>query len=90
MTPETDRDRPDPTEDPHACSWCGVHIGSFPAEEYCEPCAREIGVKPPMERCLGCGRDAPRERMKSIDISPDGEYYPDIQYLCGDCSGGEA
>jgi len=79
----------DPTEDPSACSKCGVHIGTF-SGEYCDACAREIGAKPPMQRCLGCGQDAPQEQMKTIDVSPEDEYYPDIRYLCPGCSGGES
>lgn len=82
-------ERRDPTDDPRACSRCGVHIGIFPREEYCDPCARELGVEPPMERCLECGQDAPRDRMSSIDISPSDEYYPTVRYLCPACSGGE-
>jgi hypothetical protein len=86
MSPKDDLDRRDPTDDPAACSLCGVHIGTFDGE-YCDPCAREYGAKPPMRRCMGCGRDAPQEQMEAIDVSPPDEYYPDIQYLCGDCSG---
>lgn len=78
----------DPTEDPRACSRCGVHIG-LRSGDYCDPCAREIGAKPPMRRCMGCGRDAPQEEMESIDVSAPDEYYPDIEYLCRDCSGGD-
>jgi len=57
--------------------------------EYCDPCAREIAVKPPMEQCHHCGRDAPREQMKSIDISAYDEYYPEIRYLCRSCAEGD-
>ena len=78
----------DPTEIPAACSKCGVHIGAF-GDQYCDPCAREIGVKPPIQRCVSCGRDAPGEEMKTIDVSPDDEYYPEIRHLCRNCSGGE-
>lgn len=81
-------DRRDPADEPTACSKCGVHIGMWDGE-YCDPCAREIGQKPPMKRCMGCGRDAPQEMMESVDVSPEDEYYPDIRYLCRDCSGGE-
>jgi hypothetical protein len=81
-------ERLDPTEDPRACSRCGVHIG-FLGDDYCDPCAREIGAKTPMERCLQCGRNAPQELMESVDISTPDEYYPTIRYLCRDCSGGE-
>lgn len=94
MTSENQDARPtrgvgqrDSTEDPSACSKCGVHIGAF-GGEYCDPCAREIGAKPPMQRCMHCGRDAPQEQMKTIDISPEDDYYPDIRYFCRDCSGG--
>ena len=81
-----DIDRRDPTDDPNACSICGVYIGSFPGGEYCDGCAREIGAKPPIRQCYGCARDAPQEGMESIDVSPPDEYYPDIRYLCRDCS----
>lgn len=84
----TDADRPDRANDPLACSKCGVHIGAF-GDDYCDGCARELGVKPPMVRCMGCGRDAPQERMEPIDISPPDEYYPEIEYLCRGCSGGD-
>jgi len=80
-------DQRDPTDDPAACSKCGVHIGAF-GGEYCDPCAREIGAKPPMERCMNCGQLAPQEQMEDIDVSPDDEYYPDMRYLCWDCAGG--
>jgi len=86
---EGDTERPDPTDDPHACSRCGVYLGSFPDGEYCDGCAREIGAKPPMQRCMGCGRDAPQEQMETIDVSPPNEYYPEIEYLCPSCSGGD-
>ena len=81
-------ERRDPTEDPSACSRCGVHIG-FGSDEYCDPCARKLGAKPPLERCIGCGQRAPQDQMESIDISGPDEYYPTIRYLCRDCSGGE-
>jgi len=84
MTTDTD-----PRNDPNACSKCGVYIGSFPDDDYCEPCAREIGVKPPMERCLHCGQDAPQEVMEPINLAGDDEYYPKIKYLCGGCSGND-
>ena len=80
----------DPTESPQMCSRCGVYIGGFSSGEYCDPCAREIGAKPPMQRCFGCGRDAPQEQMETIDLSDPDEYYPEIAYLCRDCSGGES
>lgn len=76
----------DPTEDPVACSRCGVYIGDW-GDEYCDPCARELGTKPPMQRCMGCGQDAPQEQMKPIDVSPPDEYYPKMRYLCWDCGG---
>jgi len=78
----------DPTEDPRACSRCGVHIG-FMTDNYCDPCAREIGARGDMVRCMGCGQDGPEEQMESVDISEPDEYYPTIRYLCRDCSGGE-
>jgi hypothetical protein len=87
--PENGTERRDPTEDPQACSVCGVYIG-FVGDEYCDGCAREIGAKPPLAQCMGCGQDAPQEQMKAIDVSPPDEYYPTIRYLCRDCSGGEA
>lgn len=83
MTEE--RSRPDPAADSRLCSKCGVYIG-FGGDEYCDGCAREIGAKPPLERCLGCGQRGRRERMESVDISTDDEYYPTIRYLCGSCS----
>lgn len=76
----------DPADDPRACSRCGVYIGFF-GDEYCAPCARELGTKPPMEQCLECGQRAPQEEMDSIDVSASDEYYPQIRYLCPDCSG---
>jgi len=79
----------DPTEDPAACSKCGVHIGAF-GGDYCDPCAREIGEKPPLERCMHCGQRAPRNHMETVDISTEDEYYPEIRYFCPDCSGGES
>jgi len=82
-------ERPDPIEDPTACSKCGIHIGMLD-DEYCDSCVREIGAKPPMERCLHCGRNAPQELMESVDISTPDEYYPEVRYLCQDCSGGES
>jgi len=85
MTTHNSDDRRDPADDPHACSKCGVYIGSFPDGDYCDGCAREIGAKPPLERCLHCGQDAPRERMQSVDLSADDEYYPQIEYLCPGC-----
>jgi hypothetical protein len=88
MSDNNETETRDPTDDPRACSKCGVHIGFF-GDEYCEPCAREIGVQPPMERCLHCGENAPQEQMESIDISGPEEYYPEIRYLCRDCSGGD-
>lgn len=75
-------------DDPHACSICGVYIGSFPGNEYCDPCAREIGEKPPLISCMGCGGRSPQDQMKPVDISSEDEYYPDIRYLCWSCSGG--
>jgi len=86
---EGDTEQRDPTEDPAACSICGVHIGAF-GSDYCDGCAREIGEKPPLERCMHCGQRAPRNHMESVDISPEDEYYPEIRYFCPDCSGGES
>jgi len=79
----------DPADDSSACSLCGVYIG-LGSGEYCGPCARENGSKPPMERCMGCGQDVPQEQMEPVDVSPDDEYYPDVRYLCPDCSGGDS
>lgn len=81
-------ERRDPTEDPRACSRCGVHIG-FLGDDYCDPCAREIGARGDIVRCMGCGQDGPEEQMESVDISSEDEYYPTIRYLCPSCSGGE-
>jgi len=78
----------DPAEDPRACSLCGTHIG-FSSDEYCDGCAREVGAKPPLERCMDCGNRGPQEQMKSVDISTEDEYYPEIRYLCRSCSGSE-
>lgn len=78
----------DPSEDPYACSRCGVYIGAF-GDDYCDSCAREIGTKPPIQRCMGCGRNARQEEMEAIDVSPEDEYYPDIRYLCQGCNEGE-
>lgn len=76
----------DPSDDPRACSHCGVHIGML-GDDYCDPCARELGTKPPMDRCIECGQRAPQEEMDSIDVSAPDEYYPEIRYLCPGCSG---
>jgi hypothetical protein len=84
----TGTDRRDPTEDPNACSVCGVYIG-FGGDEYCDGCAREIGAKPPLVQCTACGQDGPQEQMKAIDVSPPDEYYPKFEYLCQSCSRGE-
>ena len=78
----------DPTEDPRACSLCGVHIG-FGSDEYCDGCAREIGVKPPHRRCVQCGQRGPEDDMEAIDVSGPDEYYPKFEYLCRSCSGGD-
>jgi len=83
-----DHDRPDPGEDPTLCSKCGVHIGAF-GGEYCDPCEREIGAKPPIRRCVHCGQRAPQDQMEAIDVSTDDEYYPEFEYLCRGCAGGE-
>lgn len=82
-------DRPDPADDPSACSKCGVHIG-FGGDEYCDGCAREIGVKPPLRRCAHCGQRCGQESMTAVDVSPPDEYYPTFEYLCRGCSGGDA
>lgn len=83
-------DRRDPTEDPEVCSLCGTFIGFINDDEYCGGCAREIGVKPPMRRCVHCGQRGPEETMKAIDVSGEDEYYPEFEYLCPSCSGGES
>ena len=88
VTDDDNTDRRDPTDDPRACSRCGVHIGGFSGGEYCDGCARELGTKPPMRRCMGCGRDAPEEQMEPIDLSGPDEYYPEFEYLCRGCSRG--
>jgi len=89
VTSPDDTEQRDPTEDPRACSRCGVHIG-FLGDDYCDPCAREIGARAEMVRCMSCGQDGPEEQMESVDISSDDEYYPTIRYLCRGCSGGDA
>lgn len=81
-------ERPDPADDPTLCSVCGVYLGSFPNEDYCDGCAREIGAKPPLRRCVECGTERPEENMVAIDVSPPEEYYPTFEYLCRGCSGG--
>ena len=88
--PEDATRQRDPADDPQACSRCGVYIGSFPRDEYCDGCARELGLKPPMVRCMGCGQRAPQDHMDPIDVSPPDEYYPEIEYLCPSCSDGDA
>lgn len=82
-------ERPDPTDDPRACSKCGVHIG-FGGDEYCDGCARDVGAKPPLAQCMSCGQQAPQEQMEPVDVSPEDEYYPDVRYLCWRCSGGDS
>jgi len=82
-------DRRDPTEDPAACSMCGCHIGYGRGDEYCDGCARDVGAKPPMRTCMGCGQTGPQEEMEAVDVSPEDEYYPDIQYLCRSCGGSD-
>jgi hypothetical protein len=84
---EDGTERRDPTEDPRACSHCGVHIG-LGSDDYCDGCARELGVKPPLRRCVHCGRRGPEEEMEAIDVSASDEYYPTFEYLCRSCSGG--
>ena len=76
----------DPTDDPAACSKCGCHIG-LGGSDYCDGCAREVGEKPPIRVCMGCGDRGPQEQMETVDVSPEDEYYPDIQYLCRSCGG---
>lgn len=83
---------PPPDADPFACSLCGVALGSgkrLAGEEYCDACQREHGMKPPLRDCLHCGQRGPQDQMESIDVSADDEYYPEIRYLCRDCSGGD-
>jgi hypothetical protein len=87
---ENDTERPDPADDPTLCSVCGVYLGSFPNDEYCDGCAREIGAKPPLRRCVECGSEGPEENMVAIDVSRPEEYYPTFEYLCRGCSGGES
>jgi hypothetical protein len=79
----------DPADDPKACSKCAVHIGLWNGD-YCDGCEREMGLKPPMTRCFGCHELYPQEKMDRIDLSDPDEYYPQFQYLCGSCSGGDA
>lgn len=92
-TPTDGVEQRDPEDNPFDCSLCGCYLGSgkrLAGEEYCDACAREIGVKPPLRRCMECGQRAPEEQMKTIDVSPEDEYYPEIAYLCRGCSGGES
>lgn len=79
----------DPSEDPKACSKCGVHIG-LRNGDFCDGCEREMGLKPPITRCFGCRERFPQEQMDRIDVSGSDEYYPQFAYLCASCSGGEA
>jgi|APHM01.1.fsa_nt_gi hypothetical protein len=76
------------SDDPRACSMCGVKI-SFRGGDYCDACAREIGAKPQLESCHYCGARAGREQMETIDLSSEDEYYPEIRYLCPRHSGGD-
>lgn len=82
---ENHAERPDPKDDPFACSICGCHIGQF-SGDYCDGCAREIGAKPPLRRCVSCGQQGPEENMKEIDVSLPDEYYPTFEFLCRSCS----
>jgi len=82
-------DQPDPTADTAACSMCGCHIGYGGSDAYCDGCARDVGAKPPMRTCRGCGQTGQEEQMEAVDVSPEDEYYPDIQYLCRSCGGGD-
>ena len=82
--PGSDTERRDPTEDPRACSLCGIHIG-LSGGDYCDGCAREIGVKLPLRRCVHCGQRRPEEDMEPIDVSGPDEYYPEFEYLCPAC-----
>jgi len=42
-----------------------------------------------MVRCTACGRRAPEDHMEQIDVSAPDEYYPEFEYLCPSCSGGD-
>lgn len=85
--------RPDPEDDPFACSLCGHYLGEsrrVQGEDYCESCEREHGHRSGWQTCLECGHEAPGEQMEAVDISSQDEYYPSIRYLCRDCSGGDS
>ena len=82
-------ERPDPEDDPFACSLCGEYLCSakrVSGEEYCDSCQRELGATSPLRRCLNCGREAAEKHMNTIDISPEDEHYPEMRHLCRDCS----
>jgi len=85
--------RPDPEDDPFACSLCGCYLGEvkrISGEEYCDSCQRDIGMKDPLRRCIECGQVGPEEQMIPIDVSPEDEYYPQFEYLCQSCGEGSA
>lgn len=82
----------DPEDDPFSCSRCGHPLGlttKIEGGEYCESCQREHDMNPDMVTCTGCGRYASAERMEPVDVTPPDEYYPKVEYVCWDCSGGE-
>jgi len=84
--------RPGPEDDPFACNICGHYLSELKGlrGELCDSCQREHQPEPTMGTCIGCGRYADTDRMAPIDVSPPDHYYPKIEYVCPDCSGGEA
>lgn len=90
MSPGAEIDRPDPEDDPFACSICGCYLSELQrvrGDDHCESCKREHDPTHVIHNCLGCGREALQEQMEAIDISPPDEYYPEVRYLCRDCDG---
>lgn len=51
---------------------------------------RRIERERRLRACYNCGELNDRRRMSTIDLSRDGEYYPDIRYLCATCQEGSA
>lgn len=88
----SDESPPNAEDDPFACSLCGSHLGTvkgLSGEEYCDGCQIDIGVMSGPVRCVGCGQLGPAEQMETIDVSPDGDYYPTFEYLCRACDSGQ-
>lgn len=74
-------DRPDPEDDPFACSKCGGYLGELERMNgsYCESCKVETE---PHVVCEECGDRLPQSRASNLDVSPDDEYYPEFIYFC--------